>query len=431
MRGRSLSFRMLLGRLLTRSGDQAWDFAIPLVLLQIFPGDFRLASIYFLLVRVAMVLFLPRISQIIDQVDRQKAAQFGIFLQLIGVIAGLASVIVISKLSHNSFQSITFVTVFVIMILSGIASQLGSTFMDISIANDLVPSSFKGDQLASFNSRLRQVDLFTEVVSPVIAGALLLINSKSLPLLGFSIIALWNIMSFLPEYEILKSIFKDRPDLKSKLLKIDESSKQSILTRLRRGWSAFFKEPIAPAILAYALLWFSVLSPHGVLLTAFLMDGWKLPEVIIGVFRGLGAVFGLLATVLFPIALKNMSVKKASLAFLSFQATVLIVGFCLFLRGDQFGQFGFLTLILFSRIGLYGFSLGEMQIRQTSIDPSARGEVNGFANALTSLATIGLFSAGVAMPSTDDFKYLVLSSVAFVVLALTVYWCWYRKTKLH
>jgi hypothetical protein len=77
-----------------------------------------------------------------------------------------------------------------------------------------------------------------------------------------------------------------------------------------------------------------------------------------------------------------MSVKKASLAFLSFQATVLIVGFCLFLRGDQYGQFGFLTLILFSRIGLYGFSLGEMQIRQTSIDPSARGEVNGFANAL-------------------------------------------------
>lgn len=420
---------MLLGRLLTRSGDQAWDFAVPLVLLQILPGEFRMAALYFLLVRVAMVLFLPRISQIIDQVDRLKAAQFGIFLQLIGVIAGLFCVIAISKFSHPSFQSLNFTLIFSIMILSGIASQLGSTFMDISIATDLVPSSFEGNQLARFNSRLRQVDLFTEVVSPVVAGALLLMTSSFWPLFGFSIIALWNILSFFPEYGILKSIFNERPDLKRKLLKVDESAKQSILTRLKRGWSSFFKEPVAPVMLAYAFLWFSVLSPHGVLLTAFLKDGWKLPELTIGVFRGLGAVFGLFATVLFPLAVKKISVKNTALVFLSFQTAVLVIGYYFFLRGDQIGQFGFLTLILFSRIGLYGFSLGEVQLRQTSIAPEVRGEVNGFANALTALATIGLFGAGVALPSTDDFKYLVLSSVAFVVLALAVYWNWNRKSQ--
>lgn len=425
----SLSSRMLLGRLLTRSGDQACDFAVPLVLLQILPGEFRMAALYFLLVRVAMVLFLPRISQIIDQVDRLKAAQFGIFLQLIGVIAGLFCVIAISKFSHPSFQSLNFTLIFSIMISSGIASQLGSTFMDISIATDLVPSSFEGNQLARFNSRLRQVDLFTEVVSPVVAGALLLMTSSFWPLFGFSVIAIWNILSFFPEYGILKSIFNERPDLNRKLLRVDESAKQSILTRLKRGWSSFFKEPVAPVVLAYAFLWFSVLSPHGVLLTAFLKDGWKLPELTIGVFRGLGAVFGLLATVLFPLVVKKMSVKNTALVFLSFQTTVLVIGYYFFLRGDQIGQFGFLALILFSRIGLYGFSLGEVQLRQTSIAPEVRGEVNGFANALTALATIGLFGAGVALPSTDDFKYLVLSSVAFVVLALAVYWNWNRKAQ--
>ncbi|MBK8201298.1 MAG: hypothetical protein IPK68_02850 [Bdellovibrionales bacterium] len=99
----------------------------------------------------------------------------------------------------------------------------------------------------------------------------------------------------------------------------------------------------------------------------------------------------------------------------------------MFVRGDNFGQIGFLLLILLSRIGLYGFSLGEMQIRQIGVAPNVRGEVNGFANALTALATIGLFATGVALPSTEQFKYLVLSSAGFVVMALFVYAHWYRK----
>lgn len=418
---------MLIGRLLTRSGDQAWDFAVPLVLLQIFPGELRIAALYYLLVRIAMVLFLPRFSQIIDHVDRLKAARLGVFLQLIGVALGFASIILISKQHTHNFYSTSFLVALLALVLSGVMSQLGSTFMDISIANDLVPSSFKGDELTSFNSRLRQVDLFTEVASPVIAGALLLFTSVHWPLLGFSLITLWNIVSFFPEYGLLRSIFNERPDLKDKPLKIESTKKQPILSQIHIGWSSFFREPVAMVVLAYAVLWLSVLSPHGVLLTAFLKDGWRLPELTIGIFRGAGAIFGLLATVLFPITLKKMSVEKASFSFLAFQAIMLGFGYILFLRADSFGQIGFLVTILFSRVGLYGFSLGEMQIRQTGIAPLHRGEVNGFANALTALATIGLFGAGVALPSTKDFKYLVLTSVGFVLVALVTYGIWYRR----
>ncbi|MBK9324224.1 MAG: ABC transporter substrate-binding protein [Bdellovibrionaceae bacterium] len=423
----SLSSRMLLGRLLTRSGDQAWDFAVPIVLLQLLPGNLRFAALYYLLIRIATVLFLPRLSSLIDHIDRLKASKLGILLQLIGVLVGFASVIVLARTSPHDFESHEFISIFIVLVASGIVSQLGSTFMDISIANDLVPSSFDYDKLAAFNSRLRQVDLFTEVGSPVLAGALLLMTSTHWPLLGFSLIAIWNVLSFFPEYGILKSIFNERPDLKDKPLKIDSTTKQSIFAQIRDGWSSFFRDPIALVVLAYSFLWLSVLSPHGVLLTAYLKDGWNLPELTIGIFRGLGALFGLLATVLFPLILRRVSVNRASFLFLSFQAVMLVIGYLLFLRADSFGQIGFLVLILFSRVGLYGFSLGEMQIRQTGIGPQVRGEVNGFANALTALATIGLYGAGVALPSTEDFKYLVLSSVGFVVLALVVYGSWYRR----
>jgi iron-regulated transporter 1 len=180
-------------------------------------------------------------------------------------------------------------------------------------------------------------------------------------------------------------------------------------------------------MIAYALLWLSVLSPHGVLLTAFLKDGWRTPEWMIGIFRGLGAVFGLGATVLFPVLLKRVSVERTSFIFLAFQTVAILIGLGFFLEGGDVGRIGFLIAILFSRIGLYGFSLGEMQIRQVEIAPPLRGQINGFASALTALATIGLYGAGAALPSTDDFRILVICSVTLVALALFVYWNWLRR----
>jgi iron-regulated transporter 1 len=422
-----LSFRMLCGRLLTRSGDQAWDFAVPIVLLQIFPGNLRIAALYYLLVRIATVLTLPQFSKVIDHVNRWRAARLGILIQLVGVIGGLLSLHAVSSTFRSGMNSVEFIAAFSALVITGLASQLGSSFMDISVANDLVPSTFEGQELAKFNSRLRQVDLFTEVVSPVLAGSILILSTVDQPLYGFGLIAFWNIASFLPEYGILKSIFNERPDLKEKAIRVDVSVRSSIWFKMHVGWKSFLKQPIAPVMIAYALLWLSVLSPHGVLLTGFLKGGWHLPEWMIGAFRGLGALFGLLATVIYPMVLKRTTVEKASGLFLGFQSLAVLLALLLFLIGSEAGQIGFLVMILFSRIGLYGFSLGEMQIRQTQIVANERGEVNGFASALTAFATIGLFSFGVILPTTNEFKYLVVASSVFVVTSLLVYLKWSRK----
>ena len=51
--------KILLSRFLTRSGDQAWDFAVPLVLLTLFPSSQRIASIYFFAIKLGSVFFMP------------------------------------------------------------------------------------------------------------------------------------------------------------------------------------------------------------------------------------------------------------------------------------------------------------------------------------------------------------------------------------
>ena len=426
MKFKSLGIRMLTGRLLTRSGDQAWDFAVPLVLLKILPGELRVAALYYFLVKLAHVILFPRLASVIDRVNRFSAAKIGIFVQLIGVLIGAGAIWTLGSLdSHESFlgSALPFFAM-VVLVGGGILSSLGTSFMDIAIANDLVPSTFDQSELPGFNSRLRQIDLFTEVAAPIAAGVLLLVESPNVPLLGFFLIALWNVVSFVPEYLLLRSIFVSRPDLKLKTIEVSPQTRTPFLRKLTGGWRTFFREPVAPAVLAYALLWLSVLSPHGVLLTAFLKDGWRMPEWGIGLFRGLGAVFGLLSTLLFPRVIRKLGLIKGSQAFVVYQGATLLLALACFFVGTPIAQVGFLALILVSRVGLYGFSLGEMQIRQVGINPAARGEVNGFANALTGVATLGLYGAGTLLPSTEHFGVLVTGSVVFVVLSATLFTYW-------
>ena len=426
-----LSSRLIVGRILTRSGDQAWDFAVPIILLKLFPNELRVAAVYYLIVRLIVVLILPKLTQLIDRLKRERSIFFGIAMQLIGVLTVYFSFLPLSKSIAFENLSILQLLYFGISIIGGVLGSLGSTFTDISLADDLVPTIFKGEELTRFNSRLRQIDLLTEVTSPVIAGLLLLLGSDSWILLGFTIVMLWNLISFFPEYYLLRKIFIEKPELSYKVVVIDELQRISFFRQLAQGWSAFLKEPAMLVMLAYALLWLSVLSPHGVLLTAFLQDAWKLPEWQIGLFRGSGAIFGLLATLLFPLIVSKTSVQKASLLLLGFQATALLATVYFFNLGNQISIFLFLGFILISRIGLYGFSLGEMQIRQESIGISVRGQVNGFANALTTLATLVLFGLGVLLPSTADFKYLILISVGCVVGAFFMYLKWYMNQRVR
>lgn len=422
----SLKSRILLGRFLTRSGDQAWDFAVPLTLLTMFPDQIRLAAGYFLVVKFLHVLLMPRLSVVIDQKSRIYVAYLGTFLQLVGVVLGTLSIFVLNAFNviEPFYGQMTVILLFIALGFSGLVSSLGSSLMSISVGNDLVPSAIPAAEITQFNSRMRQLDLFTEVSSPVLTGLLLTLTHSTIPLLGFLLVALWNVISFFPEIFILKSIFKSAPDLLKQQAVTSVAAKTSLFVKLKTGWASFFRQPVAPAMVAYAILWLSVLSPHGVLLTGYLKGAWNMPETIVGVFRGLGALFGLASTIIFPSIIAKYGLIKGSRNFILFQSTMLLLGLVFFVIPTPMGQYGFLFFILLSRIGLYGFSIGEMQIRQIGISPHERGEVNGFADALTGVATLLLFGFGTLLPTTKQFSVLVVGSVGFVLLSNFVYWRW-------
>ena len=146
-----------------------------------------------------------------------------------------------------------------------------------------------------------------------------MITFKNLHLIGFYLVALWNVMSFYPEYVLLNQILNKHPELNNKKI-VSQAAKSGFIEKLKKGWSSFIHQPVSLLVVSYALLWISVLSPHGVLLTAFLKGGWLMPEPLIGSFRALGAVFGLSATFIFPHVHKRFGPVRTGKIFISFQA---------------------------------------------------------------------------------------------------------------
>ncbi|MCB0368363.1 MAG: MFS transporter, partial [Bdellovibrionales bacterium] len=344
--------KILLSRFLTRFGDQAWDFAIPLVLISLFPGHLQYVSIFYLVSKLAQFFINPTVLRWIDQLPRVSIYKIGIGAQTVAVITSWA-IIYFFNAHLTQFNSLFTWVALATLALLGIVGSLGSTLMEISVGYDLAADILPPKDLGLFNSRLKRIDLITEVTSPLFAGLLLMIHLSDIKYIGFSLIALLNILTFIPEYLLLSSIheikFESKPN-------ISKESFSNPISEFIKGFQ-YFKEPsfVVP-MTAYAFLWLSSLSPHGVLLSGYLKDITKLSEFEISIFRGLGAFFGMIPTFIYPIIHKRWGLIKTGKLLLGFQAlSALGAAFAFQFKIDN-SIYLFLFFVLLSRIGLYGFS---------------------------------------------------------------------------
>ena len=187
----NLHNQILLSRLLTRSGDQAWDFALPVTLVMLFPKNFSLVATIYFLTKVGQFLFQPTLAGVVDRWKRSHTAYLGTVLQLLSVLgAALCLYGLAQTVSSNTHATLTTIewALIVGVTTASIVSSLGSGLMDIAVGNDWIPTLVSAEDLARVNSRLKQIDLSTEVLSPVLAGILLAMNTLASPLFGFSLV---------------------------------------------------------------------------------------------------------------------------------------------------------------------------------------------------------------------------------------------------
>lgn len=414
----SMQFKILLSRFLTRFGDQAWDFAVPLVLIQIFPGKMQLIALVYLFSKLAQILIGPSIAKRIDNTKRINIYKLGIGSQTVAMVLMWLSIILLflGQFEGSNLALIQYVLILILLAIFSAISNLGSSLMDISVGFDLAVDVLPENELTTFNSRLKRLDLLTEVTAPIFTGLVFSLFTNKSEFWGFSIVAILNLLTFMPEYFLLKATqsstsYKEKisvPSTPSNFLAVFIESVQKLKNK-----------PYALVIISYAFLWLSVLSPHGVLLTSYLKDGTRISEMTIGLFRGFGALFGLIPTFLFSILKEKYGLVKTSKLFVVFQfCCVLASAFSFYYLNNIYF---FLALILFSRIGLYGFSIGETELRQILIPKERRGEVNGIANSTTSMATLALFLVASLLGNTANFGILIIFSVLAVLTSLIIF----------
>lgn len=422
----SIKKKLLLSRFLTRSGDQAWDFVLPLALIVLFPQRMELGIGLFFLAKLVHTLLAPVIGSRIDSWQALTTVRTGVLLQTIAVLTG-GGLIWLQYLGHfgAAFSGPLFLFWYLMVTATIIAGNTGAMIMDIYVTQELIPGLFKGS-LTHINARVRQLDLVSEVGSPVIAGLIIGATISFHPLAGFSGVILWNSLSFIPEYILIRQCCQALPVPGLNPAQV-KPPPLTIFKRYALGYRSFFQHRLAIPMMAYSMLWFSVLSPHGVLLTTFLKGGWHLPEAELGVFRALGAVFGVSATFLFPILVKKWKLLPSTALFIFIQAIAVSVAFAGFVGEANYWMF--LGAILISRVGLYGFIQGETEMRQMYCVPGERGRINGFASAMNQSATLVLFLAGAFFINSTDFIYLVAGSAFFVVLAAVLFlsWAWKHR----
>lgn len=469
-------YNLLLSHTLTKLGSKGWEFATPLLLLTFTPGSLIAPTVFGLAIFLIKFAIGPAAGAYIDRAPRMTVIRAGIALQSLGVVGAL---LVLGLSAVSPAAGLDTVLLLCGMVVCGWAEVLGATLSSVSIKKDWVPTAWAaGDaaELATINSWMASIDLAAEMVGPVLAGVTM---SAVGGVVGFAVVGLANVVSFAAELLLLRRVFfSNKPTLGALRARPDSDSSARAAggrgaasgstaggpcAACCRDAALFLSHPggVPVLVISYALCWFSVLSPHGLILTAYLQTRHLSPAGL-AVFRAAGAASGGLGILAFQRASRRHSVRRVALLQLCLFAGCVAAATACF-RVDEAGpassdhggtsieethpasdrgivsvaMLGFLGLIAVSRAGLYGFDTALLQLQQLNVDESLRGTVGGIESSLCAVGTLVTFAGSLASAEQglQTFGVLVYVSACFVCASAVTYgvWCvlWHEHVHTH
>ena len=240
----------------------AWQFALPLALLE--SGGPQAAATLMAATTGAKVLA-PSVGRLADKAPRVDAARAARALRACGV--GLSCL----ALPHLADE-----TSWLPLLLAGSAIEaLGAVVTKGAPRKDWAPTLLEGDALRKATVSLSNAALLGELAGPAL-GAFVL-GASGAPTVGAAAVA--------GELAAQAALERLRARAPSAL-----SAPKGETTKAAPAWAAFFGQPSGAAIttVAFALLWFTALTPHAPVLLAALADRGA-PAESLAAFRAAGA----------------------------------------------------------------------------------------------------------------------------------------------
>ena len=439
------TFRLLyLSHFLQAFGDRLWEFSIPLLLTEIFPDTLFPQAVFLFATQFAVFSLIPLIGAWIDSTNRLRVVSITLLIQntCVGISSGVVLVLAYYH-EANPYRANTIdiglLATFCALVVSAMVGQVMSQGAALSMEKDwIVVLCAKYDEqdrplLTETNARLRRIDLFCKIVAPALFGVYIeLAGATSLTrvLYGAGLIFGWNALSLLIEYTTLRMLYTAN----RKALSVRNSSggsveKPNALKLLYFGWSAYTKSPAFFASFSYAMLYVNVLC-GGVVVTAFLrLQG--ISYSALGIAKGLGALSGILGTLLTPCLHKRVELSMELIGLLTvwlFWATLCPVGVAdLVLRDEGPLPFAYTVLccMIVARLTLWAFDLSITQLMQTKVEDAVRAQVNGAQVALCQIFFMVSSVLTMVFHDVDQFYIVVWVTLATLFVACVMYSLWY------
>ncbi|RDX61926.1 Solute carrier family 40 member 2, partial [Mucuna pruriens] len=330
----SLINHLYIGHFLARWSARMWEFSVGLYMINIWPDSLLYAAIYGAIESASIALFGPIIGRWVDKLSYVKVLQLWLVTQNLSFV--VAGATVVSLLVNSSLKFTNFPVFISLVLIINICGGIG------------VLSTLAGqppELLTKMNSVTRRIDLSCKLLAPVITG--FIISFVSLKASAITL-ALWNTVSVWVEYWLFTSVYNGIPALaqssQRRMARLSQSDQErnnptleedSLLSvtggtselanrkcskKLSQkiseipyiaAWRVYLKQEVALPGLALALLFFTVLS-FGTLMTATLE--WEgIPAYVIGLGRGISAVIGIAATLVYPVLQSHISSIRTGL----------------------------------------------------------------------------------------------------------------------
>ncbi|XP_062102384.1 solute carrier family 40 member 1-like isoform X1 [Humulus lupulus] len=422
---------LYVAHFLARWGARMWEFSVGLYMIKLWPDSLLFAAIYGVLESASTAIFGPIVGNWVDSLTYVKVLQLWLVSQNLSfIVAGGTMIVLLVNSALKVTQFSAFILFVILTNISGAVGVLSTLAGTILIEREWVVVISEGhsspQHLTKMNSVIRRIDLTCKLCAPVVTG--FIISFVSLKASALSL-ALWNTMSVWVEYWLFISVYKGIPALQendhrraSKSVSDEDQKRKTKLVSSAyfEAWRVYWQQDTVLPGIALALLFFTVLS-FGTLMTAALE--WEgIAAFEIGIGRGVSALIGIGATIVYPFLQSHLSTLRTGLWSIWSQwiCLLLCVG-SIWVGNNISSSYMLMGGVALSRLGLWSFDLSVIQQMQDQVPESDRCVVGGVQNSLQSSMDLMGYVMGILISNPQDFWKLTLISFVVVTLAALLY----------
>lgn len=326
------------------SSDRSAEFAVYLFLISLFPTTLLPSSLYGFFTTGCALVFSGPVGGLVDTRRRLRVVRATIAVQKVSVAIAYSALLVLflhlrsqaaeagSDIGSGSFPLVWFL--FSVIVAAGSALKLGTVCLSVAIERDWVTtiSAGSGARLTRLNVILRRIDLGSKLLCPLFVSLLtstagdVAAVSTLFGIAGAGMVfelvwinVVWRTWPILAEEEnarrLRNGIDTDASAPVGSLTLFQRTSNlvkalPSGLRQIVDDWRSFIHVSIFPTSLAVSLLYFTVLSFDGTMISWLKTSTYS--DGLIAGMRGLAVLMGLMGTVLAPWLEKRVGLVRAA-----------------------------------------------------------------------------------------------------------------------